>query len=127
MKIGYVSDCAVEYVAELKKAGIYEELKAFMEKYKEIAYDAYLAVNDPAFDMVEFQAGEKKERRGRFAGEEWNLKYGAVLMPEIIMFVSMVANKFHAPFGTAFIRLEEEGYLSFNGKYWERTPKAKGE
>lgn len=47
--------------------------------------------------FLEFKEGLKKERRGSYSGDEWNDKYGAVLVPEDLIVASMLAKEFTAP------------------------------
>ena len=56
------------------------------------------------------------------------MKYGAIAMPELMMRVSMVAVRFYAPFGTAFIRLRELAfsYKDLARKLWELEYKYSG-
>jgi hypothetical protein len=65
--------------------------------------------------FLAFGEGMRQERRGKFAGEEWAAKYGAVLMPEVLMRVGMIAGHFKAPWGCAYIRCKEEGMIKETG------------
>jgi len=54
-----------------------------------------------------------REGAKTFAGEPWARKYGALLIPQRLMEITMRADQFGVPFGTMAIRLAEVG-----GKPW---------
>jgi hypothetical protein len=110
-KISYVSDNAADYVAGLKTAQTLEDLKSFVTAQRFLAPDAFEAVHSPDFNWDEFKRGRKLENKGDYAGDEWAKKYGAVMMPEIIIRVGIVAHQFGAPWGCAYIRMKEEGLI----------------
>lgn len=113
IRIHYTSDTCADYCAGLTKAKTLEALQTHVETYRRVADDAWKVVKEmdaPAF--LRFLSGLRKERKGEFAGEEWASKYMAVLMPEILMRVSMVADQYGAPWGCAFIRLKEAGRIT---------------
>jgi hypothetical protein len=106
IRIHYTSDTCADYCKGLTAAKTLEALQNHVQTYQRVADDAWKVVKDmgqPAF--LSFLNGLRRERRGHFAGEEWAEKYGAVLMPEILMRVSMVANMFGAPWGCAYLQL----------------------
>lgn len=111
MKITYFSENDTDYVAGLKAAQTEDTLKDFLKQQRFIASDAYKAATSDGFDWEEFQRGRKIENSGRFAGEEWAAKYGAILMPEILIRVGVVAQNYGAPWGCAYIRLREAGCI----------------
>lgn len=118
MRIGYLSETDKDYMdgiaTALKSRGRqrkYEKLENHLLLYESVAPDALEAFKHKDFRIDEFVECWKSERRGRFSGEEAAKKYGAIILPELFLFVGMVAEKFKVPFGTAFIRMREEGMI----------------
>jgi hypothetical protein len=111
--ITFSSDQPTDYGKAIDAALTPEDLRSALLAWKNLAADA-LAVAETmtAEDFEVFRAGLRKERKGRFAGDEWAIKYGAILMPEVMFKVSMVASQFHVPWGLAYKRLEETGRLA---------------
>lgn len=108
--INYLTeDPAPQYAADLhwclSAKELFEKLEA---DWSELASDAIEIVKGMSDeDFVVFRAGLKKERKGEFAGEKYTEKYSSVLMPEIMFKASMMAIQYKAPWGLAFIRLQE--------------------
>lgn len=96
------------YAAMLPKCATLEELRAHVLAYEDLALDAVRIVHAMTrSDFKEWQAGLKKERRGVFAGEAFAKKYGAVLMPEPMLRIKMLADEYCVPFNVAHWRLKE--------------------
>lgn len=127
MHIGYLSECAKDYTAGLKKCcDSLDRLAVFVKEWRELAPDAYAAVFPDGSDktiteeeFAEFQRGHKIESRGKYAGDEWAAKYGMIILPEILLRVELIAEQYKVPFGTAFVRLEEMGYLVHDGNAYQ--------
>lgn len=126
MKITYVSDNAAEYVAGLKAAQSLDTLREFVKQQRFIANDAYAAVGADDFDWNEFCRGRKLENKGEYAGDEWAKRFGAVLMPEILIRVGIVAHTYGVPWGCAYIRMRDEGMIQ-ETKTHAKLVKAEGE
>lgn len=109
--ITYVSDNAKEYVDGLRRIRSEAALRSFLETQQFLASDAYEIVNDSSFNWAEFNKGRKVENSGQYAGDEYAAKYGAIMMPEIIIRVGIVAHQSGAPWGCAYIRCREEGLI----------------
>lgn len=110
MNISSVSEPELPYARVIDGARSKDELVAVLEPYALIAYDALLAAA-ALDDWDDFKTGLRRERKGHYAGDEWATKYGAILMPEIMMRVSIIAEQYKAPWGTAYIRLVEAGRI----------------
>lgn len=96
------------YATMLPKCTTLEQLRAHVLAYEALALDAVPVVQAmTAADFKVWQAGLKKERRGVFAGEEFARRFGAVLMPQPMMTVAMVADEYKVPFNVALMRLRE--------------------
>lgn len=125
--INYMSDQANDYSKALGAAKTLNSLRALLDDYHTIAADACAAAPQDEEEFAEFFAGLLKERKGKFAGEAFAQKYGAVLMPEIMFRVGMIANKFGAPWGLAFLRAKEVGRIVFDDAgvaHWVEPPNA---
>lgn len=125
IRISYTTEISKPYVDALKKCKSLDDLRNFIKEWKEIACDAFEQIESSSFDWKEYQKGCKLEKRGKFAGHEWAGKYGAILLPAIIMFVGIKAIQFHAPEGTVFIRAQELKAIKKrkDGTYYLDLPK----
>lgn len=118
--VTYISDHHKEYSTGITQCETLERLKEFLEHWAPFAPDAYkVSISMDAVDFVDFRQGMLKERRGKFAGDRWAEKFGEILLPGLMLNVSAVAQHFNAPWGAAFIRLQQEGYIvEQNGIYY---------
>jgi hypothetical protein len=112
--ISYTSDQASDYNEALPKCKSLAELTRLLESYHTIFPDALQAAPRNADQFEDFMAGLRKERRGKFAGAEFMQRFGAVLLPELMIHVGMVAQHFHAPWGCAFLRLKDFKRIQFD-------------
>ena len=109
MRISYQTEPVRPYQDAIAGARNREELRDAIEPYLQVADDAMKATND--MDWAEWTRGLKSERKGKYAGDEWAERYGAILMPEVMFKVSIVAEQFKVPWGLAYIRLRDVGKL----------------
>jgi len=110
--LSYIDEPDAEWEAGLDKALILDDLKVLGKRFSKLFPDAVAqieAMNDATF--MDWRRGLKKERHQQFAGEDFMVRFGAILMPAMIVHVGMIAAKFHVPFGLAFIRLRENGSI----------------
>lgn len=106
--ITYISEQPSDYAKALDRAETLILLKITVSEYKILAEDAYSIVHEmDEQDFSEWRAGLKKERRGKFAGEQFSDKFGPLLMPETMLKASLVAHRFKVPWGLAYIRIRE--------------------
>ncbi|MGH7782247.1 MAG: hypothetical protein ACREO5_00155 [Candidatus Binatia bacterium] len=83
-----------------------------LAEWKRFAEDALaIAEKMTDADFVEFRMLLAKERRGKFAGEQFSEKYGAIVMPEKLLISSLVESQYKVPWGLAFLRCEQEGWI----------------
>jgi mevalonate kinase len=104
LKITYYSESDTDYVKAVKKCKTLTELKQIVTEYRELVEDAYKVVkkmDDASFEQF------RKGRNKKDPTLEWMEKYGAVLLPKLILLCGMMAVQFHVPFGTAYIRYNE--------------------
>lgn len=118
--VTYLSDHNKEYAHGLRQCETLERLKEFLEHWSPFAPDAYNAgIKMDAENFVDFRQGLLKESKGKYAGNRWAERYGNIMLPDLLFHVSVVAQKFNAPWGLAFIRLQQEGYIiDQNGIYF---------
>lgn len=110
--VSYYSDYAREYAEGLKHCDSFERLREFSLHWASLTIDAWEIVrrmDDQTW--AEFQAGKKQENRGVFAGVTWHKKYGAVMMPELLISVAQLAGIYGVPWGTAFLQGERAGLI----------------
>lgn len=96
------------YSAMLSKCSTLAELRAHVLAYEDLALDAVAVVHEmTAADFREWQIGLKMERRGKFAGEDFMRRFGAVLMPQPMLRITMLADEYCVPFVVAHQRLKD--------------------
>jgi hypothetical protein len=114
--ITYYSDFAHEYALGLKQCDSFARLREFSLHWASLTFDAWEIVrkmDDQAW--AEFQAGKQKENRGTYAGDKWAAKYGAIMLPELLLHVSVIAEQYGVPWGTAFLQCEKAGLIVRRG------------
>ena len=120
MNISYLSECDSDYAKKLAGVKTHEELIVLLKEYEPIAWDALDLVK--GLDKKDFERLIKdmgKERRGKFSK---NMDASIVMMPQTMFKVSLVANQFKVPWGTAFIRLKEIGKIvEENGRFYKKS------
>lgn len=116
MVVTYLSEFDKEYVIGLRQCADLPRLRAFTLHWGGLAPDAYESVRKMQDeDWHTFKRGLNKESKGKYAGDAWAERYGDILVPALLMRVSMVADQFGAPWGTAFLRLEQTGIIQRRG------------
>lgn len=106
-----LSEQGEDYCTALSKCKSLSELMELLESYRSICPDALKAAPRDKEEFAAFRSGLRKERSGVFAGEEFDQRFGSVLMPDLLIRVTPIAEKFCIPWGLAFIRLRDEGYI----------------
>lgn len=110
--ITYTSDQPGDYANALAAADTMQKLMEVVVVWKPLAEDAYRLVHSmTSKDFRAWRKGYASERKGKFAGEEFAVKYGSLMMPTLMFKVAMVAVKYHVPWGCAYLRLKETGTL----------------
>ena len=113
MKIHYLTENpSVAYAKAIRSAKTLKELVAVVNKYRRVADDAWKAVNK--MDADDFKAFKKdlpklKTATGKTA-EELTKKWGNIVLPFKLLWTTIIAEKLHAPWGTAIIRCEDVGW-----------------
>lgn len=115
-EIGYLTDINKPYILGIRKCQDLKQLKAFLKKWKIFVEDSLRQLESKDFSWDEYKKGLWLESHGKFAGEKWAEKYGAIPMPKVLLFIGLVSTQFHVPDGTAFIRIKEAGDIIKNDK-----------
>lgn len=103
------------YGAALDKANTLTRLIETTRQWREVADDAYQkALTMDEQDFKEWRHALASERHGKFMGMAMMDKYHALLMPEVLFKVTMMANQFHVPSGLMYNRLKEAGEIVLN-------------
>lgn len=111
-RITYISEQPEDYAKALDNAHSLAELVAMLKEWESLAGDALkVAMGMNEADFTEWRDGLALERKGEFAGNAHAKKYGAIQLPEVLFKVSIIASRFGAPWGCAYIRLKETGNL----------------
>lgn len=121
MKIDIYTEPVADYQKGLDKATNRIELINHIREYRSIAFDAYKAATRISEDWLEFKTGLERERKKEYAGEEWNEKYADILLPRVMFEATVVATQFMIPWGVAFRRLVDVGFIKVNNgiAVWE--------
>lgn len=107
-----VCELPQDYNKMLDQADTLFKLKSGIAHYKPIAADAVKLVETmDEKTFVGFRKAMAKERKGQFCGEGWIDLVGTILMPEVILRISIVATRFHAPWGVTFLQMNNAGLL----------------
>lgn len=114
MKIDIYTEPVADYQKGIDKATNRVELINHIREYKLIAFDAYKAATRMSDDWQEFQDGLAKERKKEPAGEEWQEKYADILLPRVMFEATVVAVEFMVPWGLAYQRLIDVGFIKVN-------------
>ena len=119
--VSYLDELASDYRDQLDGVQSLPDLKAVMAKWEPVAGDAFDTVAGMTkADFADFQGGFAKERRRRFAGVAWAERFGAILLPEMLLRISVLADQFSVPEGALFIRaLEERRFKKRNGRFYD--------
>lgn len=113
LEIGYTTeDPTKKYVKALKKVKTKEELKKVLWFYREIAPEG-LKDSEKFTDSDVIQMQKDWKKANKEMAEKWTeefiKKFGNILVPGRLLLTALTAERFKAPWGTAFIRLKELG------------------
>lgn len=106
-----------QYVNEIKRVKTLDDLRAVLEMWKPIAFDAWQvaqAMTEETFK--EFKAGHELDQSGQFWGEELHEKYKAILYPEISFAVEMASVESEADYEDCFSEMVERGFITFDAE-----------
>ena len=111
LQITYESELDTDYKKELDSCCSIQDLKILIDKYKEVSPDLKDVVIENDSDYGEFRKGLTLERSGEGAGDVWYTKFASLLIPAYILYASLLAEKYGAPWGVAYLRLCAEGFV----------------
>lgn len=112
IKINLKDDIAPKWAESIRSVSSVHDLIQLCKYYGNLTRDALeIAEKMTDDDVIEFKEGLLSEARGIFAGEEWAKKYSNLFMPDVMVDVSLVADKYNCPEGTAYHRMLQEGFI----------------
>jgi hypothetical protein len=111
--ITYTSEQPQDWAEALWRASTLSHLRDVCAAWEKLCPDAKAVVDGMKTreDFRQWRKGLAKERKGEFAGEEFAVRFGALLLPELLLKVGMAAARFNAPWGCTYIRMKEAGQL----------------
>jgi hypothetical protein len=113
-EVSYLTDSPGKaYAAAIRAAKSKAQLVEVILPYRKVADDALAvsrAMNPDDFPRFQNDLARAKRKNSNAWIDKFNTEWGAIAMPMKIIFASIVAERFHVPWGCAFIRLEEEGW-----------------
>ena len=119
--VGYLDDLIADYTKQRQAAQTLAELQQVTARWEPVAGDAFDVVRGmTAAQFKRYQKGERLERKKQYAGDEWAARFGAVLMPEMLLRIAVIAQEYSVPDGCAFIRAVEVGrFKVLAGRYYD--------
>lgn len=113
MIVGMADEIPEEYARAIDQATTRKDLLSVVMRYGEVAADAVdLVQRMHDEDFEDWRHALKKERKGRFMGEEAFARFGAIILPEVMFKVATVASDYQVPWGLAYHRLKDVGRLT---------------
>lgn len=109
--ITYESELDSDYKKELDSCSSKRDLKSLIDKYREVSPDLKEVVIESDSDYDKFMMGLTLERSGEYAGDEWSEKFASLLAPTYLLQASLLAKKYGAPWGVAYLRMCAEGFV----------------
>ena len=109
-------EAPTEYANAIRQADTADELRGTLREWFPLAWDgSEQAQGMDAVDYLDFQEGLKDRRKQT---EKYSDRFGAILVPETMLRVTMVAEHFKVPWALAFNRLRDVGRIVVeDGKY----------
>jgi hypothetical protein len=106
IKIDYRKDIAPTWASSIRAVKSVDELIALCKNYGHLTFDS-LAIAEKMTDndLIEFKEGLLSEARGVFAGEQWAEKYSHVFMPDKMVDITLIAERYKCPEGVVYHRL----------------------
>ena len=114
-QVTYLSMLSLEYSTGIRNCDTLEDLQRFTSEWRPYANDAFertAGMDEIAFR--DYKKGLLRESSGRYAGDVWAKKYGAVVMPELLFFLTLQAERLKVPEGVIFFRLLDGGFILEN-------------
>ena len=120
-RIGYLDDLSGDYTKQRQAVLTFAELRRVMARWEPRAGDAFDIVSKmTAAQFRAYRKGERLERRGRYAGDEWVAEFEAILIPEMLLRIALIATRFGVPDGCAFIRAVKAGrFKERDGRFYD--------
>lgn len=109
VQIGYLSSTDQDYSKEIREVKTLAELKKVVAYYMPLTKDALELVNKMSEDKFRLYLRDipKLSRAQGKTAQRIVDTWGNLILPAEMLRISMIANHFNAPFGTAYIRDKE--------------------
>ena len=115
MKLGMITPITIlapQYSAGLNAAKTLTALRTFLDDWSELAPDACEQVRTwDTGTFHDFQRCLRLERQGKFSGNDAAERFGAVLMPMVLIIAQMTATDTGTTDGLALLRHIEHGTI----------------
>lgn len=106
MKIGYLTELDKNYADELKAVNTSKEFEEFIVKWNDWLDNSTKKLTGKDWNKNRLDKARRKKV------EPFDDEMCALLMPSKIIKVSIMASQFKVPWGTAYIRMKENGILT---------------
>lgn len=111
------NELPVEYSTMLDGAKTLEQLQEGMLRYQAFAHDACEIVASMSEGKFgQFRRAMAKERKGKYSGDGTADWVSVILMPEAMFRISLVASRFGAPWGVAFLQMNNAGLIQIENE-----------
>src|SRR3990167_4761944 len=119
--VGYLDELVADYTKQRQAAKTLPELWQVTARWEPVAGDAFDVVSRmTAAQFKRYQKGERMERKKQYAGDEWAAEFGAILIPEMLLRIGVIAQEYSVPDGCAFIRAVEVGrFKKREGRFYD--------
>lgn len=113
-EIGYLTECpAKEYAEDIRKALTPAGLVKAIAYYGRVADNALAqaqAIKPKEFGTFKKHLKMAEKKQSEAWMEKFDAEYGEIAMPTKMMMAYILADRFKVPWGSAFIRSEQEGW-----------------
>jgi hypothetical protein len=109
--ITHLSEQGADYCEAIGNAKSQRELHRVLKDYASLFPDALEAMPRDADEFKAWRVGLLKERNHGEGGREFMDRFGAVLLPDVLVAVTMVAARFDVPWGCAYRRMLKGGCI----------------
>jgi len=109
--ITHQSEQDADYCDGIGEAATLKALLHVLHDYATLYPDALAEAPRNAPEFKAWREGLDKERKGEFAGLEFMQRFGAVLLPDVLVAVGVMAQQCGVPWGCAYIRMREAGHI----------------
>ena len=113
MKLHELENPPLTYGQERVAAKNLTELKAVLERWKSLAFDAWtVGQKMTEADFAEYQSGVALEAQNTYGGDVWYEKFKDICFPAVMFRVATTAVEYGAPWDYCFEQYVEQGLLT---------------